>query len=526
MSDRTRVAPTGSFFKVFMSCQAHDWQKSFEDRRPWPAELLVFRAGTLGQLLEELERCRKLLDGSEACSLAELSFASWQIACQRLSEACAAHGADWLPTVAIVARSGAEAAEKLRQACGLVAELQRGPPSGAPDRPAAMGVEACSGRWYRLPRAQAIYFAEKPMLADGKLAALFPGQGVQQPGMFAQLASAFPPLGECLRQSDRLLEGRIARPLCGYVCEAPQMTSEQRRRWAELFRQAELAQPLMAAACMGMFRLLERLGLRPAMFAGHSFGEHVALCAAGAIDYQDLILLAYRRGVALMEAAAARPGGMMAVASDAETCRRVLAECSDVAIAAINAPRQVVISGTAEALAQAERALAAQRIAAERLEVAGPFHCGLMSSARPAVAKALRQCRVSRPVVPVWSNITTAPIPDEPSQVAQMMLEHTTAPLRFAEQIENMYSAGARVFVEIGPQNVLCRLVGRILRGLPHLAIATHIAGVDELVQLQNALAQLLVAGAALQLDYLYQLRGVASVPAGRDPGCALHRLK
>ena len=511
-----------------MSCKTHDHPKPVEDPRPWPAELLVFRAGTRGQLLEELERWRRLLAGSAARSLAELSVASWQVACHRLSDARAPHGADWLPTVAIVARSSAEAAEKLRLACNLVSEGDDSPTNDGRSNNDVY-LSAAGGRFGRPHRPagrRGIYLAEKPFLLEGKLAALFPGQGVQHPGMFAQLASAFPPVGECLRQADRLLEGLIAKPLCGYVCEAQQMTSEQRQCWADLFRRAELAQSLMAAACMGMFRLLERLGLRPAMLAGHSFGEHVALCAAGAIDYEELILLAYRRGVALMEAAAARPGGMMAVAADVDTCRRVLAECPDVAIAAINAPRQVVISGTAEALARAERTLAAQRIATERLEVAGPFHCGLMSSACPAVAEALRQCRTCSPVVPVWSNITAAPMPDDPSQVAQLMLEHTTAPLRFAEQIENMYAAGARVFVEIGPQDVLCRLVGRILRGLPHLAIATHIGRQDELVQLQHALAQLLVAGAALRLEYLYQLRGVASPPASGDPGCALHGLK
>lgn len=469
----------------------------------WPAELLLFRAATTTQLLEQMQQQRWLLTRNATTDLAQLAAACWRRAYYGLSDARAAGGADWQPTVAIVACTTAEALEKLALACKLLAEASYSSTSRRSPRP-----DIWLQRAQRAVTAQGIFFAEEPLLPDGKLAVLFPGQGIHGPGMLGQLASVFPELRESMQRADRLLEGRIAKPLSGYVCAGPQITADQRRQWAELFRRSELTLPLIAAACTGLFRVLRRLGLRPDMLAGHSFGEHVALCAAGAIDYDDLILLAYRRGLALMDAARCSPGGMLAVAADADRCRRLLAGCCEVAIANINAPRQVVIAATEDSLLRACQVCDANRIATERLDVAGPFHCWLMSSARPAIAHALQQCHVGGMAVPVWSNITAAPMPSDPVQIKRILLEHTTAPVRFAEQIENMYAAGARVFVEVGPQNVLCRLVKRILRGRPHLTVATHINGRDELVQWQRALGQLLTAGVRLRLERLEWLRG------------------
>jgi len=112
------------------------------------------------------------------------------------------------------------------------------------------------------------------------------------------------------------------------------------------------------------------------------------------------------------------------------------------------------------------------------------------------------------PSVEVFSNTTAAPYPREPNAIRELLTEHLVRPVRFADQIEAMYAAGARVFVEVGPGNVLTRLVGQTLGERPHTAVAVDLPRRNGLTQLQHALAQLAAHGVTLQLGPLFAGRG------------------
>src|SRR5205085_9871708 len=116
------------------------------------------------------------------------------------------------------------------------------------------------------------------------------------------------------------------------------------------------------------------------------------------------------------------------------------------------------------------------------------------------------------PGKPVFSNTTAAPHPADPAAVARQLAEHLVSPVRFADEVAAMYDAGARVFVEVGPQAVLTGLTGQVLAGKPHLAVASDLKTRPGLVQLAHLLGQLLAAGVPANLDRLFRGRGVRPV--------------
>ena len=204
---------------------------------------------------------------------------------------------------------------------------------------------------------------------------------------------------------------------------------------------------------------------------------------------------------------------MLAVNANRETVAEAIAGIDETCIANLNAPQQTVVSGTEAGLEQAAAEFAARGIRTHRLDVACAFHSPWMADAREPLAAALAECGLQAPAKPVYSNVTAAPLPDDPAGIAALLVEHLTSPVRFQEEVEAMYAAGARIFVEVGPQGVVTGLVSRILGNRPHVAVATNAGIREDLVQLQHALAHLLTCGVDLRLDRLFAGREVQRFP-------------
>ncbi|MDG4864355.1 ACP S-malonyltransferase, partial [Streptomyces sp. T-3] len=252
--------------------------------------------------------------------------------------------------------------------------------------------------------------------------------------------------------------------------------------------------------------LLARAGVRPQMAAGHSYGELVALCAAGALTPGDLIALSGRRAQAILDAAGDDPGAMAAIsAGEAETLDvlRSTGLAEQVVLANLNSPAQSVISGPTGAVRDAVTALRDAGHGAKPLPVACAFHSPLVAGAGPAFAEDLAEVAVRETEFTVWSNATAEPYPASPDAIRAGLAGQIASPVRFAEQIEAMYAAGARIFVEAGPGRVLSGLVGRILGDRPHLAIPTEPRPGAGLPGFLTALARLAVAGVPVATGWL-----------------------
>jgi acyl transferase domain-containing protein/NAD(P)H-dependent flavin oxidoreductase YrpB (nitropropane dioxygenase family)/NAD(P)-dependent dehydrogenase (short-subunit alcohol dehydrogenase family) len=340
----------------------------------------------------------------------------------------------------------------------------------------------------------------------GAVAFLYPGQGSQRPGMLADLALHFPEVREAFERSDETLARELPVRLRHVVFPLPAFTPQERQSARDALRATRFAQPALGAAAVGVTRLLAAFGIRPAMAAGHSYGEYPALWAAGALDETTLFRLSEQRGRCIAEHAGADAGSMLAVPAPADEVAVLLESVPEVWLSNLNAPRQTVVSGSRAGLDRAAALLTSHGLEPQELTVAAAFHSPLVAPAREAFGVVLRSVRFAAPVLPVFANATGAPYPDEPADVAAMLDQHLVTPVHFVESVEAMHAAGARTFVEVGPGTVLTGLVDQILGDRPHAAVAVD-AVPGGPTALLATLARLWTRGAPVDFDRLAEDR-------------------
>ncbi len=303
------------------------------------------------------------------------------------------------------------------------------------------------------------------------LAFTFPGQGSQRSGMGRPWVDH--PSWEVVAEAS----AAIGRDVAALLLDA-QMEELTRTANAQL---ATFVQSLV------VLDAVERVGLSPAACAGHSLGEYSALVAAGAMSFGDGAALVVARGDAMGHAGEDAPGTMAALIGisddDAEAaCHRAEGE---VWVANYNAPGQVVVAGTTDAVAAASeiaRELGARKVLP--LPVSGAFHTPLMAAARPALRKALGDVVFSAPEVPVVANVD-ARVHSDPSEWPGLLSAQLCGPVRWRQTIETLSGLGTTTFVEVGPGGVLS---GLVRRSAPE-AQALSVAKPDDLDSLLDAVA-------------------------------------
>ncbi len=284
--------------------------------------------------------------------------------------------------------------------------------------------------------------------ADGapapQVAFLFPGQGSQRVDMLADLFVAFPALHTHLRA------GAAWAP---YIYPAGAFTKAGRDAQAAALTDTRVAQPALGVTGLAMADLLGQMGVRPDATAGHSYGELVALAVGGSVEPGAMLALSAARGAAIHAAAAtaADPGAMAAAAASEADLARHLAEHPAVVVANKNGPRQTVVAGLTADVEAFVAALKAAGISARKLPVACAFHSPVVASASEALSAKAAGVRWKLPSVPVWSNTTATPYPDEIGRFRGVLSDQVANPVRWVDQVEAMYEAGTTVFVEAGP---------------------------------------------------------------------------
>ncbi|MEU1094295.1 SDR family NAD(P)-dependent oxidoreductase [Streptomyces sp. NPDC005877] len=380
---------------------------------------------------------------------------------------------------------------------------------GADSRARGIAPEATGGVALEFggadPRAPGGAAPEAPGGAVPKVAFLFPGQGSQRPGMLAELLVAFPEAAQPVRQG-----GAYVSALYPPRAFGPDAAARQQ----EALKDTRMAQPALGAVGLTVSRVLESVGVRPDMAAGHSYGELVALAAAGALAPDALLDLSSRRAEAILGSLGDDPGTMAAVTAAPADVERVLAAAGlegRVVAANRNGPRQTIVSGPTALVDEAMEHFRSAGHDVRRIPVACAFHSPLVAGAGERFAPALARHTVRAPEFPVWANRTAAAYPAAPGGVRAELAAQIGSPVRFAEQVEAMYAAGARIFVEAGPGTVLTGLVGRILGDRPHVAVACEPRPGAGLRGLLESLARLAVAGVPVHAGRLLHGRGAVT---------------
>ncbi|MBV8083473.1 MAG: acyltransferase domain-containing protein [Chloroflexi bacterium] len=345
-----------------------------------------------------------------------------------------------------------------------------------------------------------IAYRRASLATDGAVVALFPGQGSQYVNMGRDLAVSFPEVRELLAKADALFQADGAPALSSVLFPVPSFGDAAAQEQEEALRRTDYAQPAIGVLSAAMYSLLRDAGFRPSLAAGHSFGELTALWAAGALSEDDFLHLARARGKAMAPPPEAGfdAGAMLSVLAGAAELEPLLAELDGVVMANLNGPRQTVLAGPTTAVVAAESALGARGLKTMRLPVAAAFHSPLVAHGQAGLASALREVTIRPAGLNVFANATGQPYTEA---LAETLTRQIVEPVRFVDDIEGIYAAGGRVFVEIGPRAVLTNLVKDILGDREHVAIALNPQpNVDSDRQFRFGLVQLVVLGLPLQL--------------------------
>ena len=351
-----------------------------------------------------------------------------------------------------------------------------------------------------------IFYRQTGLETEGKVVALFSGQSSQYLEMGRELAINFPALRETYQQVDCLLERDGLEPVSKAVFPPTVFNEAEQQQQRATLQKTEIAQPAIAAFSTGLYKILQQAGFQPDFVAGHSFGELTALWAAGVLTDEDYFFLVKERGQAMATPTTKAESAMLAVKGDVSQIKTAI-ENWDVAIANWNSPQQVVLAGDKTEIIRARASLEQQGYTAVILPVSAAFHTPSVGHAQAPFAKAVETVTFNPPQIPVFTNVSGNPYPQEPQQCQEILKKHLLSQVLFQESIENIYAAGGTCFVEFGPRSILTYLVKEILGDRNHLAVALNPSRQkDSDFQLREAVTQLRVAGLSLPNLDPYQI--------------------
>jgi malonyl CoA-acyl carrier protein transacylase len=450
------------------------------DLLPRDAELFVWQASDRKSLVERLATFSRDLDG--------LPIDLAQLACSVHSEMSAVADSRMF-RCAVIATSVDDLCEKLKVV------LTKAVNGGNVEHPAGAWLGECTSKDFT------------------DVCFLFPGQGSQSLDMLSELVLANRWTYALLERADRLLAKQLPERLSTAIYPLSKFGPSDRAELQSRLNDTRVAQPALGLVDVVGCELLRSFNIQPAFVSGHSYGEYVALWAAGVFDTDDLFKLSAERGRLAYEASQAGAGAMAAVFADAETTSRRLRELGITAeLANLNADDQTVISGPADVINDAVTRLSALGIVVKKIPVTAAFHTAALAPAAQELSQRLATIDVLSPKLPVFSNATAQAYSDNPAAIRQLLTEHLTKPVRFIEQINALYAAGARTFIEVGPGSVLTRLVGRILKKQAHTTIALDGGTGNAWAQFAKLLGQLFVAGKPIHTGRWFEQRDLRSI--------------
>lgn len=416
----------------------------------WPTELFVFRGDSYAEAMELLKMVRSVLINTETIKCRDLAYTLAMYSDKKVQLSIVADCTDDLLLKMDLALSGA----------------------------GARGL-----------------FPLKPM--EGKTAFLFAGQGSQHINMARGLFVLFPLMRKLLRQYPHY--EKVLFPDAVF-------DEASRREQKDRIRDTRMAQPLLGIVDYAIACILREWGIEADMVAGHSYGELPALCYAGVFSAEMLVPLSEKRSGSILDAIGEDKGTMVAVNVSGERLEKLLPEGCGVYPVNHNSPRQWVLAGGTAAIELLVERLKEEKISHKQLEVACAFHSPLLAGARELFLKSMSDTELKEPLLPVWSNTTAGEYPLETEAIRERLADHLVKPVLFSEEIEHMYEAGARIFIEVGPGRTLSGLTRDILS---RDELIFHTEEGEGLSHLLSLVGDYMATGRSVMLDKLFQGRDV-----------------
>jgi malonyl CoA-acyl carrier protein transacylase len=281
-----------------------------------------------------------------------------------------------------------------------------------------------------------------------KLAFVFPGQGSHYAGMGHELYQTFPVIREWMDRAAEVAEFDLLKLLFHDREEDLQKT-----RWQ---------QPALFTMEYAMVQCLWSLGVRPTALAGHSLGELTALCLAGVYSFEDGFRIVNMRAICMDKACEMNvdPGVMMAVDAPMEVIKELMALRDRVYITNLNSPNQIVIGGNTEQVKAMGADLKERGFRNKLLRVSMAFHSPIMECIHDELEAFIAGIEFHSPKIPVISNTTMKPFPDDTTEIKRTVMAHLESPVHWMENVRTLWDDfGVRLFVEVGPREVLSNLI-------------------------------------------------------------------
>ncbi len=451
----------------------------------WPHELCVFAADSVPGLIAAVERVSEGLERNAGWQLAEVAAA---LASADLSGSC---------RLAIVAKDRASLAKGIATALPKLRENK-------------------SAQW---STRGGVHFSREPL--GGQLAFMFPGEGSQYLGMFADLALCFDEVRQWLDFWRGLYPDAAGSTRTDIVFPpASELTPERRKTLERRLHDMDVGSEAVMVGGQAMYSLLCSLGITPDVMVGHSSGESSALAASRALPAADLDKLAafirelnavYQQ---VLGAGHIATGALLAVGAlpSQAVYDQIASSGHDIAVAMDNCPNQLVLYGDAAAIESIQASLTA----AGGICMPLPFDRGYHTPAFGAVTTAFhayyKSVKLAAPQVPLYSCATAERFPEGAAAVRKLASAQWSQTVRFRETITRMHADGVRMFVEVGPSGNLTAFMGDILPGQPHLALATNMRRKHGLEQLLGTVGQLFVHGRSMNLGRLFETRAIRAI--------------
>jgi acyl transferase domain-containing protein/NAD(P)-dependent dehydrogenase (short-subunit alcohol dehydrogenase family)/acyl carrier protein len=284
------------------------------------------------------------------------------------------------------------------------------------------------------------------------LAFMFAGQGTQYAGMSKELYRSFPKIRTWMDRIAAVADFDLLDLLFHSAEEDLQKT-----RWQ---------QPALYTMEFAMVKQLMSMGASPRAMAGHSLGELVAMSVAGMFSYEDGFRIVNKRAQCMDKASGLRkdPGTMIASDAPLDYLEEKVSGCEDIYFTNYNSPRQVVLGGDTEPVLALMEEIKGQGYRATQLKVSMAFHSPIMKVIHEEMKEFVSGIPFHPPRIPVISNTTNTPYPDDPDLSRQILMAHLESPVHWMQNLKTLHDDfDVGLFVEIGPRDTLCSLVGETL---------------------------------------------------------------
>ncbi|MBD2676938.1 MULTISPECIES: type I polyketide synthase [Nostoc] len=338
-------------------------------------------------------------------------------------------------------------------------------------------------------------FSNHPGKKPSKIAFLFTGQGSQYINMGRQLYEQEQIFRQTIDQCNEILRPYLQNSLLEILY--PQQATQEVA--SLLLDQTAYTQPALFALEYALYQVWKSWGITPDVVMGHSVGEYVAAVVAGVLSLEDGLKLIAHRGRLMQQLPAG--GEMVSVMGKEEMVRETIAPFHEtVAIAAINGPESIVISGASVDIAAICDKLATQGVKTKRLLVSHAFHSPLMTPMLAEFSAIANSFTYNQPQIPLVSNVT-GKLAEEDIATAQYWVNHVCQAVQFASGMQTLHQLGYEVFVEIGSKPILLGMGRQCQPASEDLWLPSLRPGFDEWQVLLSSLGQLYVAG--FQVDWL-----------------------